>query len=259
MRIRQLGSVLGTAESRQHLTTFLVNEAIAFDAGSLGLLAPLAQQRRVKRVFLSHSHIDHLATLPVFLDNVFQSGGECPAIYASRDVWDCLNDDVLNERLWPNLNRIATGESRFYTAAELESEVPVTADGLTITPVSVNHTVPTHGFLIEDERAAAVIASDTGPTERLWELARRPRFRQKLRVVFLECSFPSSYAWLADESRHLCPSLFAAEIAKLSPDGSFQTVAVHLKAALDEAIRAELETLALPNFVIGGQDQTWDV
>lgn len=258
MKVRQLGSVLGTAEPRQHLTTFLINEAIAIDAGSLGLLAPVVEQRRVGHVFLSHSHVDHLATLPSFLDNVSQPSGLCPTIHASRDVWHCLRHDVFNGRLWPDLSCLTGGESQFFQMAELRSEEPVAIDGVTITPVGVDHVVPTLGFLIEDETSAIVIPSDTGPTDRIWQLANRPDFRRKLRAVFLECSFPDALEWLAVKAKHLCPKQFAAEIAKLAPVPGCLTVAVHLKATLQEAIRQELEALSLPNFEIGGADRTWE-
>lgn len=257
VKIRQLGSAVGGGEVRQHLTTFIIDDAVAIDAGALGLLSPVAQQKSIKHVLLSHSHIDHLATLPMFLDNVFAPGTECPAVYAGGDVWDALRRDVFNERLWPDLARIGSEEVRFFTETELHSETPIRIGGLTITPVAVNHTVPTLGFLIEDATTAVVIASDTGPTERIWELASQTPFREKLRAVYLECSFPNRLAWLAEKSMHLCPRQFAAEVAKISPAGAWQTIAVHLKAQVYDEIRAELASLAIPNFGFGGGDQTW--
>lgn len=259
MKIRQLGSTNAAVEIRQHLTTFIINDTVAIDAGCLGLLAPVALQQQIKHVLISHSHLDHVATLPLFLDNVFQPNNEAPTICASRDVWYCLKNDILNERLWPDLSRIGSEEFRFFNEQVLESEVSIQVDGLTITPVSVDHTVPTLGFLIEDQRSAVVIPSDTCPTQRIWELANRPGFREKLRLVFLECSFPDNYEWLAIKSKHLCSRLFAAEIAKIREESPFQAVAVHLKAMMDEPIRNELQALQLPQLSIGGQDQTWEV
>lgn len=258
MKVRLVGSSIGPSEARQNLTTILINDQIAIDAGSLGLLAPVAVQQAVLHVLVSHSHIDHLATLPLFLDNVFEPDRACPVVYGNREVWQALHSDVFNERLWPDLARIAPGDSQFCQEVELHAEVPIAINGLTITPVPVDHTVPTLGFLIEDASTAVVVASDTCPTERLWELARRKPFRAKLRAVFLECSFPNRLAWLAEKSKHLCAQQFAAEIGKLGHDGSFRTVAVHLKTPLFDEVRSELLSLGLPNFEIGGRDQTWN-
>lgn len=257
MKIRQLGSSVGDGEVRQHLTTFLVNDSVAIDAGCLGLLSPIAAQRRIKHVFLSHSHLDHIATLPSFLDTVFQPGDDCPTIYASGDVWNSLNRDVMNERLWPDLLRLAKNECRFFREQILSDEVPVNIEALTITPVSVNHIVPSFGFLIEDDHSAVVISSDTGPTQRLWDLVNQPDVRKKLRAVYLECSFPNSHEWLATESGHMSTSLFANELKKIAPGDPFQIVGIHLKPSLFEQTVDELTSLEIPDFEIGAADTTW--
>lgn len=257
MRIRQLGSSIDSNDTCQHLTTFLINDQVAIDAGCLGLLSPMTAQKSIEHVFLSHSHIDHIASLPLFLENVFQPGYDCPRVFASDDVQRSLTNHLFNDQQWPNLSRLGSDETRFFEWREMVSEVAVQTNGLTITPVSVDHVVPTFGFLIEDENSAVVISSDTGPTERIWQLANQTRFRRKLRLVFLECSFPDDHQWLARESKHLCTSLFARERAKISSGPSFTTVAVHLKATMHDRICSELKSLYVPDLVIGGHDQTW--
>lgn len=259
MIIRQLGSSIGNQEIRQHLTTFLVNDSIAIDAGCLGLLSPIERQRHVQHVLLSHSHIDHIATLPFFLDTVFEPGEKCPTVYASRTVWESLKSDVLNERLWPDLSRIESEENRIYGEQVLLDGVPVHIDGVTITPVAVDHVVPTFGFLIEDQNAAVVFSADTGPTTRLWELANRPAFRSKLKIVFLECSFPQSHEWLANNSGHLSSNLFAKEMKKVSTGSPFFTVAIHLKGSMYDQTSSELMSIGIPGLSIGGGDRTWAV
>ena len=46
------------------------------------LYEPLEDQSRIKHVFLTHSHLDHTASLPIFLDNVYVAGPDCPKVYA---------------------------------------------------------------------------------------------------------------------------------------------------------------------------------
>lgn len=259
MKIRQLGSTIGVQDARQYLTSYLVDDCVAIDAGSLGFLSPLSLQQSIQHLFLSHSHLDHVASLPTFLDNVHQGGSDCPTVYGSRDVLDCLSRDLFNERLWPDLDRLAEEGICFYKPAEIQSEVPVIIGSLTITPVNVDHVVPTMGFLIQDAQSAVVITSDSGPTDRIWELANEPAFRQKLKVAFLECSFPNDMDQLAQKSKHLCTQQFALEIAKVSAGPPFQTVAVHLKPSFEAQIYRELMALNLPNLQIGGQDATWEL
>jgi len=259
VKIELVGSSIGAGATRQNLTSFIINDCVAIDAGSLGLVVPLTRQLAIQHVLLSHSHIDHVATLPIFLDNVFSPDRECPKVYASRNVWDSLSRDLFNDRLWADLSRIATEEGQFFTPIELQSESTIKIAGLSITPVSVNHCVPTLGFLVEDDRVAILIVSDTGPTERIWELARQQLFYAKLRAVFLECSYSNSFEWLAKKTTHLCPRLFAAEFAKFPLNLSILPIAVHLKGWLHETIEAELNQLSLPGLCFGDVVKTWNL
>jgi len=83
------------------LTTYLVNDRIAIDAGSLGIFATPQDQARIKHVFISHYHADHVATLPIFLDNV-AGQGDSVTVYASEAVLDCPRRDLFSDRMWPD-------------------------------------------------------------------------------------------------------------------------------------------------------------
>jgi cAMP phosphodiesterase len=259
VKIELVGSSIGASTTLQNLTTYVINDCVAIDAGGLGLMVPLTRQSAIQHVLLSHSHLDHVATLPMFLDNVFKPDRECPRIYASGNVWDCLSRDMFNDRIWADLSRIAAEEGHFFSPIEIQSESTFKIAGLTITPVSVDHCVPTLGFLVEDDRVAILIVSDTGPTERIWELASERSFYDKLRAVFLECSFSNSFEWLAKKTTHLCPRLFAAEFAKFPLNSSILPIAVHLKAWLRETIATELAQLSLRGLCLGDDVKTWNL
>ncbi|MFN8707487.1 MAG: 3',5'-cyclic-nucleotide phosphodiesterase [Planctomyces sp.] len=249
MKIRQLGSTTGLPDSRQHLTTFLINDCVAVDAGCLGYVSPVSLQRKIEHVFISHCHIDHIGSLPVFLDNVYSPRPECPHIYAGEYTLKCLETDIFNERVWPDLGRIAAEEQPFMQMHQLHNELPVYVAGMKVTPISVNHVVPTFGFLIEDESTAVMFVSDTGPTDRIWEIANST---PGLSAIFLECSFPDDLEWLASKTKHLSPNLFQQEISKFK--GNAQIIAVHIKAAQHETVTQELMQMKLPQLTIGGCD-----
>lgn len=241
MRIELLPSSLPSSES-QFLVSFLINDAVAIDAGPLGLLADLDRQRRVRHVFLTHEHVDHIATLPIFLENVYEPGPDCVELLAAADMLDFLHRDIFNGRVWPDFFDLSNGDNRFVRGTLVTAGASVERAGLTITPLPVAHSVDTLGFLVDDGRAAAAVPSDTGPTDSLWAmLAAAPR----LDAVFLEVSFPNSQADLAAATGHHCPATFAAEIRKL--DRQVRWIVVHRKPRFAREIAAELATLALPN------------
>ncbi|MBV8077799.1 MAG: hypothetical protein JO284_15435 [Planctomycetaceae bacterium] len=49
----------GDEHPSQYLISYLINETLAIDAGSLGLYGTPQQQAMIKHVLISHTHIDH--------------------------------------------------------------------------------------------------------------------------------------------------------------------------------------------------------
>ena len=230
----------------QFLTSYRINDTLAVDAGSLGLAGTVPEQARIKHVLITHTHMDHIASLPIFVENAYEGKDDCVTIHGSEATLSCLRQDIFNDRVWPDFVRLSTDQLALLKMAVLEPEKAIELEGLRITPVPVDHVVPTFGFVVEEENAAVVIAGDTGPTEAIWEYANRVA---NLKAVFLEATFPQSMAALADVSKHLTPTLFAREVQKLKP--SVLLVAVHIKARFQAEVIRELETLAIPNLEVG--------
>lgn len=245
MKVTVLPSAVapGTSAS-QYATSFLINDVVAVDAGCLGFVGTPQDQSRVRHILLSHSHIDHIGSLPIFLENAYEAKPDCVVVHGSADVLDSLRRDIFNGRLWPDF--IGLSEQRpdapFLKLHRMTSGEAFEIEGLRVLPVDVNHVVPTLGFVISDARGAFVIVSDTGPTDEIWRICNDT---PNLRGVFLEVTFPNSMCALADVSRHLTPAMFGEEIRKLNRPVSIY--AVHLKARYQDQVLAELQSLRLPD------------
>jgi ribonuclease BN (tRNA processing enzyme) len=245
-------SVSAAGVPRQYLTSVLIDESVVLDAGGIGLYRTPQEQARVRHLLLSHTHIDHLATLPIFLENAYEGHGEGVAVYGSAAVLDCLQRDIFNNRLWPDFIALSQRDRSFLKLVPFEPGETIAVDGLHITAVALDHVVPTVGFLVADGRATVAYVTDTAPTEEIW---RRCNAAPDLRAVFLEATFPNELAALADVSKHLTPATFAAEVAKLSRP--VRVLAIHLKARFHDQVAAELQALGLPNVEVARFDTTY--
>jgi ribonuclease BN (tRNA processing enzyme) len=248
VKVTLLPSSVSDRAEKQHqfMTSYLIDDTLAVDAGCLGFHGTAREQAQIKHVLLSHSHIDHLGSLPIFVDNVFEAGQTAVTVYGSAAVLECLRADVFNDRVWPDYFRLSSAGAPPLKLVQLEPDKTVAIAGLHVTPVPVDHVVPTLGFVIEGKDGAIIIVSDTGPTERIWEYANRTAH---LKAVFLEVAFPVALAGLAEVTKHLTTAQLAQELRKLNQPVT--VLAVHLKARYRDQIVRELEGLAIPNLEIG--------
>lgn len=230
MIVRMLGPAIGDAVA---LSSFLVNGATLVDCGGAGLCGELSRQVGIRDVFLTHSHMDHVASLPLLLDNVYGLGAP-PTLHATQSTLDALQRDVFNDGLWPDVFALSQVTAPFVHVRPLV-DASVEVSGLRVAWFPVDHVVPTTSFILEEPGVAVAIITDTAPMHTIGErLAATPN----LRAVFLECSFPEELGNVAKVSKHMTPSLFAAQAA-LRPTGS-KLYAIHLKPQYHRRIVEQL-------------------
>src|SRR6202022_3265764 len=98
-----------------------------------------------------------------------------------------------------------------------------------------NHVVPAVGYQIDSGKASLVFTGDTTTNDALWE---RVNTIDNLRYLIIETALSDSERALAIASKHLCPSLLADELAKLTlfPD----VYITHLKPRQADLIMEEI-------------------
>lgn len=240
MKIEVLGGYGGESLGCR-MTCLLINDTIALDAGSLSQALPIERQVRVKSILLSHSHMDHTSSIPFFVENVFGKSKDSLDIYTSPATVYAIRKYLLNNATWPDFTRLPNHLLPAVRFHELQDEVPFEIDGVRFTPIPVDHLVPTHGFLIEQNGKAVLWSSDTGPTRRLWEIANQT---DNLEVVCVETSFDNSLQDIADVSYHLTPATLAKELEKL--EKKVPILLHHLKPPCIDKIKEEVEAFGNP-------------
>ena len=214
IKLRVLGCYGGNIPEHG-MTSFLVNDSVAVDAGWVSGALTLREQVRVKDVLISHSHLDHTCSLPFLIDNNFSTPGFTLRIHAIPEVIAAMKNHLFNNHTWPDFTCLPNDLTPVLKLVEIPLEQPFSVNGLMVRAVRVSHIVPTTGFVLESRDAAVAFSSDTGPTERFWEVANRVR---NLRAVITEVSFPNELQDLANVSGHLTPQTLALELRKLKRD-----------------------------------------
>ncbi len=240
MKVRVLGAYGGSSPWHRQ-TSFLLDGTVALDAGALTQSLTLDEQARVRSILVTHSHLDHVASLPFLVENVFGRTEGPIEIVGPRAVTTLLQGHLFNDAIWPDFTRIPTHFLPSVTFRTVEEGAPFRVNGLHGLAVAVSHVVPTFGYLLWDDRACVVFSGDTGPTEALWAEARR---RDDLKAIFVECSFPDSMAEIAEVSRHLTPATLALEMRKFP--ASVPVNLYHMKPPTLPQLRADVAALSQP-------------
>jgi len=219
----------------------VIDDRVTVDAGSIGIALSDEQQRSVRDVIVTHPHMDHIASLPIFVDDLFGELREPVRIHATSEVIELLKADVFNDTVYPKFDELKNAYGHVMQYAPFELGREFSAAHLRCTAISVNHIVPTVGLLLSDDRATVAFSSDTAETEEFWRVVNDA---EKLDALFIEASFPDSMAGLAKASKHLTPSTLQTELSKLNHNG-MDILAVHLKPAYRDKVVEELEGLGV--------------
>jgi cAMP phosphodiesterase len=234
---------------------YLVGSAVAIDAGCLASALAFEEQRRVRHVLLSHSHLDHLRDLPLFLDNVYGAGEPPVSVLAPEPVLDALRAHIFNGLLWPDLIALAR------PFAVLEAVSPGAAIPLgevEATPFASYHGLPATGYLLRRAGAAGrpatlALTTDTGYEPQFFaDLAAL----EDLASLVIETSFPDRLSDVAQRSYHLTPSMLRRglePVLEAHPD--LEVLVTHLKPSCREEVASELEGLGIPLRILADGDE----
>lgn len=234
MRIRVLGCSGGIGGSRR-TTSLLVDDDILLDAGTGVGELDLEALARIDHVFLTHAHLDHVAALPLLLDTVGAVRTRPVIVHAQAATLAALRGHIFNNVIWPDFTRIPTPERPFLDYEELPPGTEVTLGARRLRGIPVNHVVPALGYLVSGPNGSLAFSGDTTVNDSFWRALNECR---DLRHVVIETSFSDAHAELARVSKHLCPAMLAAELAKLRVAATVHIT--HLQPGHEDAVMGEI-------------------
>ncbi len=235
MKLRVLGCSGGIGGNLR-TTSFLLDHDVLIDAGTgVGELS-LSELAEIDHVFVSHSHLDHITSIPFLVDSAGFMRDKPLTVYATVETLEILKQHIFNWAIWPDFTQIPNVNAPYLRYQSIALGKAVNLNGRGITPLPANHVVPSVGFKLDSGNASLVFSGDTTINPALWEAVNKI---DNLRYVILETAFSNSEIKLAEVSKHLCPSMAAAELANLKMDA--EVFITHLKPGELELTMREIE------------------
>lgn len=217
----------------------LLDHDILIDAGTGVAELSLTELSLIDHVFITHSHLDHVATIAFMVDTVGGMRNKPVTIHALPATIEILKDHIFNWSIWPDFARIPTPENPFLTYRPIQVGETSEIGGRRITAMPAIHTVPAVGYHVDSGTNSLVFSGDTTTNDLLWKMVNRIA---NLKYVIIETAFCNREKDLAIASKHLCPSMLADELAKL--ERSAEIYVTHLKPGEIELTMKEVEECA---------------
>jgi ribonuclease BN (tRNA processing enzyme) len=235
MRVKILGCSGGIGGDLR-TTTMLIDDDILLDAGTgVGDLT-LEQLVKIDHVFITHSHLDHVTSIPFLVDTVCWMRTQPIVIHSTRDTIRILKEHLFNWKIWPDFSQIPDGDNPFMIYEEVTVGETIKIGKREFTAVPANHVVPAVGYLIDSGNGSLLFSGDTSTNDALWEVANRT---ENLRYLIIETAFSNKEREIAIASKHLCPSMLAEELAKLTRQ--VEVYITHLKPGEVALTMSEIE------------------
>ena len=227
-------------------SAFLINDILLIDAGNINTLSGVDELSKIRHLVLSHVHLDHTKALP-FLAQQLADGGKGLEVFGIEETIESLRSHIFNWSVWPDLSKLPTTQNPAVKYMTMRDGIPVAISGLTVKAIPVNHTVPSVGFLIGDDRSSILYSGDTGPTDRIWEEANKTA---NLKALMIEVSYPNRLRERAVTTKHLTPHLMTEELKKIDLKEGMLILIYHMKPPYVEEIKSEICELKIDNLIL---------
>ncbi|MBF0299425.1 MAG: 3',5'-cyclic-nucleotide phosphodiesterase [Oligoflexia bacterium] len=248
MIVRVIGGHGGVSPGYK-VTSYLVDGQLLIDAGSVAEGIMIEEQIKIDYILLSHSHLDHIKDIAFLCDNCFGHRQKPFEVYADDEVKKAITTHLMNDIIWPDFSKLPNKNNPTIRFFGTHPEKAVQLEDFNILPVPVNHPCNSMGFILEKKDKAIVFTQDTGPTERIWELAKGYK---NLKAIFTEVSFPNFMQKIATNSFHHTPNSIKEEIKKMPKD--VPIFVGHLKPNFQTLLYKEIGEIGNDRIVVLGSD-----
>lgn len=243
MQITILGCSGGVAADCR-TTCLLLDDDILIDVGTGAGDLTLAAMLCINTVFLTHSHLDHVALLPMLADAAGPRRRTMPlTVYALPETIVILKQNLFNFRLWPDYTAMPSPENPYVRFEPITVGQTVALSGRKITPLPVKHAVPGVAYQFDSGKASFVFSGDTTYHEPFWDALNAI---DNLRYLMIEATFLNHNLAGAEASGHMRPELLAQGFKRLKQPmrRPLRILITHMEPGNENAIMAEILAVA---------------
>lgn len=238
MKLRVLGCA-GAEYPDFRPPAFLIDDQLLLDAGTIGAVLTEEEQDKLRHLFITHAHLDHIRGIPALADNIIINNlRHTVTVYGLQAAVSAMRKHLFNNIIWPDFTVIPTPENPVISFETIVTGREYCVSDYRVRAIAVNHTVPAVGYRICRGGATLLYSGDTGPTEELFQYAGG------IDALIVEVSFPNAMESMALLTKHLTSSLLKVELAKIAVLPK-RILITHPKPQFVDVIRAELESLGL--------------
>src|SRR4029078_6550212 len=118
MRLRILGCSGGIGGDLR-TTSMLLDHDILIDAGAGVAYLSRSELNQIDHVFVTHSHLDHIACIPFLVDAVGGMRSEPITVHATAPTLRALQDHIFNWKIWPDFSQIPSAKAPYMQYREI--------------------------------------------------------------------------------------------------------------------------------------------
>ena len=244
MKVRVLGCS-GGINRDVATTSFLVDDDILIDAGTGVCDLTLDEMRRIRHIFITHSHLDHIAAIPLLADTLFDELIARPLIvHAQAETIKALREHIFNWTIWPDFTELPDAGNSVLKLEVMAAGDSLALSGRCVEMIRVSHAVPGAGYYVESAGRSFAFSGDTTTNDTFWAGLNK---HASLDLLFIESAFADEDLELAKMAFHYCPQLLALDLPKLNH--KTRVCISHLKPGYERQIMRQCRS-ALPDWDI---------
>ncbi len=238
MRLSILGCSGGIGANLR-TTCLLLDDDTLIDCGTGAGELDSERMAGIDQVFLTHSHLDHVAALPMFADSAGNLRNAPLTVYALPDTIAILKSHIFNASIWPDYTVQPSPEIPYIRFEAIKTGQTVVSRGRKITALPAKHSIPAVGYLLDSGAGSFAFSGDTTYCEAFWNALKQA---QNLRYLLIEATLLDHGGERAEISGHMTPTLIAKGLHKL--EHPVAVLITHMEAGREEETMREILALS---------------